>query len=231
MNAPLRQFISPYARKLAEQRGIVLADLGGSGPSGRIVAADVLSFVNRAIAVEDIIPLPVASAATAMAVSAIATQIDVGKARDLLSQFADAKLPLSLNALFVRAAARNLAAIDVKVAIGWETGTARRDIRIDDGVSLSLGAIQARIESEDGAVTASNDPAFVSIRHFQQSSVRAVSMPLLPGHRMRLVISIDSLDRGDCLLCFDTDNVAEDDAITFLAQLKDDLEMPLRLLA
>ena len=35
MNTPLRQFASPYARKLARERGIVLADLSGSGPTGR----------------------------------------------------------------------------------------------------------------------------------------------------------------------------------------------------
>ena len=36
-----RLFASPYARKLAAETGIVLADLKGSGPEGRIIARDV----------------------------------------------------------------------------------------------------------------------------------------------------------------------------------------------
>ena len=39
--APGRVAISPYARKLADERGVDIAAIQGSGPGGRIVAADV----------------------------------------------------------------------------------------------------------------------------------------------------------------------------------------------
>jgi hypothetical protein len=35
----------------------------------------------------------------------------------------------------------------------------------------------------------------------------------------------------DCLLCFDAGTVGEDDAAAFLARFRDDIEMPVRLLA
>ena len=40
MNAPARTLASPYARRLARERGVALGSLVGSGPNGRIVAAD-----------------------------------------------------------------------------------------------------------------------------------------------------------------------------------------------
>lgn len=36
---------SPYAKKLAAEAGVSLAGVGGSGPSGRIVAADVQQLI------------------------------------------------------------------------------------------------------------------------------------------------------------------------------------------
>ncbi len=39
-----RRAASPYARRLARERGLALDTLGGSGPGGRILAADVLAF-------------------------------------------------------------------------------------------------------------------------------------------------------------------------------------------
>jgi pyruvate dehydrogenase E2 component (dihydrolipoamide acetyltransferase) len=51
---------SPLARRLAEQRGIDLADLAGSGPGGRIVKADVDGAAGKAPA-----PAPAAAPAAA----------------------------------------------------------------------------------------------------------------------------------------------------------------------
>ena len=45
--APGRVFSSPRARKVAEERGIDLAGVKGSGPDGRIVEADVLAWAER----------------------------------------------------------------------------------------------------------------------------------------------------------------------------------------
>jgi pyruvate dehydrogenase E2 component (dihydrolipoamide acetyltransferase) len=234
MNAPLRQFVSPYARKLAGERGIQLVDLSGSGPAGRIVAADVLSFVKPAPAIEVSAPPPSNPAPVvvpAVMIAAFATQIDLGPLRQLQEQFAGAQVPLSIDALLVRAAGRSLASLSLNAAIGWEAGsrTDKREIAITEAGSLSLGTIQKQIEAASTA-----DPGqtpMLSIRCIAGPGIRAVSMPLKAGHAMRLVLSSDHLTIAECLLCFDGARIAEDDAITFLAQFKADIENPLSLLA
>ena len=45
-----RRAISPYARRLARERGIALDALPGSGPAGRVVAADILAHVAKPVA-------------------------------------------------------------------------------------------------------------------------------------------------------------------------------------
>lgn len=60
-----RIFASPLARRMAEQAGLSLASLKGSGPNGRIVKADVEAAVARAPA-----PIPAAKAPAAGAPSA-----------------------------------------------------------------------------------------------------------------------------------------------------------------
>jgi len=42
-----RTFASPRARKLAEEKGVDLAYVAGSGPEGRIIEKDVLAFLER----------------------------------------------------------------------------------------------------------------------------------------------------------------------------------------
>ena len=41
-----RVIATPYAKKLAKEMGIDLANIGGSGPNGRITASDVESAKN-----------------------------------------------------------------------------------------------------------------------------------------------------------------------------------------
>ena len=43
-----RVFASPLARKLAAEKGVALAEIGGSGPNGRVIKADVIAFVPKA---------------------------------------------------------------------------------------------------------------------------------------------------------------------------------------
>ena len=40
-----RLFVSPRARKLAQERGVVLEAVKGSGPEGRIIEKDVLAYL------------------------------------------------------------------------------------------------------------------------------------------------------------------------------------------
>jgi pyruvate dehydrogenase E2 component (dihydrolipoamide acetyltransferase) len=59
-----RVFASPLARRMAQQAGIDLARVAGSGPNGRIVKADVEAALSRGPAAA---PAPVAAAAPAAA--------------------------------------------------------------------------------------------------------------------------------------------------------------------
>ena len=65
--AGARKRISPYAKKLAESRGVDYAQLPGSGPGGSVVAADIMKALETA---------PVAAAPAAQAVSAEAAQAE-----------------------------------------------------------------------------------------------------------------------------------------------------------
>lgn len=236
MNMPLRQFASPYARKLAGQRGIALVDLRGSGPAGRIVAADVLTFVKPPVATEEQLPSSpptmIQAAVPTTLIAAIATQLDLGNLRELLQQFGKAQLTLSTEALFIRAAARGLARLELNGSVGWEAGSGsdKREIIITGADKAALGVILNRLD-DPALLPGDQENPLLSIRHFASSGIQAVAMPLLQNHKMRLVISASSPGAADCLLCFDAAGVGEDDAVGFLAAFKDDLETPLRLLA
>ncbi|HEY8947963.1 MAG TPA: pyruvate dehydrogenase complex dihydrolipoamide acetyltransferase [Rhizomicrobium sp.] len=67
-----RLFASPLARKIAEQKGIDLASLNGSGPRGRIVRADVESAPGAARAPAAKPGVPPAAPAQAASISGIA---------------------------------------------------------------------------------------------------------------------------------------------------------------
>jgi pyruvate dehydrogenase E2 component (dihydrolipoamide acetyltransferase) len=56
--------ISPRARKMAELKGIALANLPGSGPNGRIIVRDIEAVATRPVSAATAPPVPV-SAATA----------------------------------------------------------------------------------------------------------------------------------------------------------------------
>ena len=64
-----RVAISPYARKLAEEKGVDYTRIAGSGAGGRIVAADVEAAATGAVPAAP--AAPVAPAAAAAAVSAV----------------------------------------------------------------------------------------------------------------------------------------------------------------
>ncbi|MDE1991887.1 MAG: E3 binding domain-containing protein [Rhizobiaceae bacterium] len=236
MNVPFRQFVSPYARKLARERGIALVDITGGGPMGRIVAADILSFTKAPVAVSDVAVPPTHDAShrePAVVVGVIASTVDLGKLQNLRAQFSAVQLSISVDSFFVRAAGRGLAQLQLQGAIGWETGigSERREIEIADAVGSSLGVLQSRIEATEPFVADLKPPVSLLIRRITQSRVRAVSMPPLPGHGMRLVIRAIGDNAIECTLSFDTGRVNEDDAIGFLAQFTDDLEAPFGLLA
>jgi pyruvate dehydrogenase E2 component (dihydrolipoamide acetyltransferase) len=53
-----RIFVSPIARKMAQEKGVDLSSLKGSGPRGRIIKIDVLKAAEKVVTEEVRLPLP-----------------------------------------------------------------------------------------------------------------------------------------------------------------------------
>ena len=97
-----RLAISPYARRLARERGLSLETLCGTGPGGRILAADVLSFTAPPL----IETQPVASAAVpavAPRLAAFATSIPLGAMHALLTAFEASGRQFEIDDILLRA--------------------------------------------------------------------------------------------------------------------------------
>lgn len=65
-----RIFISPLAKKIAEEKGVNLNQVKGSGENGRIIKRDIENFVPVAAKVETVVASPAQAAATPSAVKA-----------------------------------------------------------------------------------------------------------------------------------------------------------------
>lgn len=220
-----RRAASPYARRLARERGLALEVLKGSGPNGRIVAADIEAYVARP---------PAAAAVSGPQASALGTTIRLATLLQLLAGFADADTPFTLEDVVLRAA--GCALDDVP-----ETGTlAGAPVALEQPVGQlvfadirkgSLGPLRARrLAAIEAGGDQSAEPAILSLKLLAASEIRPVMMPLKPGRSMRLVLAAGPAS-GECLLSFDAGLVSEDAATEFLTRFKAYLELPLRLLA
>lgn len=220
-----RRAASPYARRLARERGLSLDVLQGTGPNGRIVAADIAVYTARP-------PAPVA--ASGPQASALGTTIQLATLLQLLAGFADADTPFTLEDVVLRAAGCALDDVPETtsltgspVALEQKTGQlVFADIR-----KGSLAPLRAR---RLAAIAAGGDqsaePATLSLKLLTATDIRPVMMPLKPGRSMRLVLAAGPAS-GECLLSFDAAEVNEDAATEFLTRFKAYLELPLRLLA
>ena len=85
-----RQRVSPVARRLAEEHGIDLSGLAGSGPGGRIIKRDVLARVSPepvAGTVEPGVPMPLAATPSIQEVPALeSTDIEVSGMRQTIAR-------------------------------------------------------------------------------------------------------------------------------------------------
>ncbi len=225
-----RRPISPYARRLARERGLALEVLKGSGPNGRIVAADIAAYMARP-------PAPAPGSASASATpqsSALGATIQLATLRQLLAGFAEASTPFALEDVVLRAA--GCALDDVPEATGIAGAPValeqqRAQLVFADIRAGSLGPLRARrLAAVEAGGDQSSALAALSLRLLVASEIRPVLMPLLAGRAMRLVLAAGPAT-GECLLTFDAANVGEDAATEFLTRFKGYLEQPLRLLA
>ncbi len=218
-----RRAISPYARRLAREKGIGLELLSGSGPNGRIVAADVLGFVPR--------PVPAATRAPQAAVSAFATRVGLSALTTLIAGFAQTDTPFDLTDIALRAAGCALADLPDLANLGGSGLTLEaggKQIGFTGLERQSLTPIRAQRVAE--SADASTAPALLSLRLVPGTAIRPVSMPLKPGRALRLVVVVDEAT-AEILLSFDAALVEEDLAASLLERFRAYLEKPLRLLA
>lgn len=222
--APVRIAISPYARRLARERGVRLDRLRGSGPSGRIVATDVVRLV----------PAPEAQPAAPMPVAAFGASLALGALQQVLAGFAAAGIVFELEDLLLRAVGSTLddvpAVTDIDGApVALELG--RRQIVLPGIRRQSLAPLrQRRLAAGDADESAS--PAALTLRLIAARAIRPVLLPLLPGRAMRLTLILDAVaGSAEALLSFNADAVAEDDAAEWLSRFKAYVEQPMRLLA
>jgi pyruvate dehydrogenase E2 component (dihydrolipoamide acetyltransferase) len=233
VTAAVRRPASPYARRLARDRGLGLELITGSGPGGWIVAADVEAFVaSRAAGAAS-------PAVAASAVSVFGVSVDLGALDQLLAGLEAAGNTLTLEDMLVRAGGLALAALPEggdPVVVVLETAE-RGAIPIEDPQRGLVSALHARLAEESAAGTAENGkPALLSVRCFRIAGIRAVAMPLMSGVPLRLIVSAAAGgsaagNSAECLLSFDAGRFAEETAAELLGRIRDDLELPLRLLA
>jgi pyruvate dehydrogenase E2 component (dihydrolipoamide acetyltransferase) len=228
--ATARRPASPYARRLARERGFALELITGTGPGGRIVAADVEAFAARRVS------LPAAAAATAAAVAAYGTSVSLAAVRSLLAGLAESRAEVSLDDLLVRAAAQALATAMARPGPGQAPRTVALE-RSGTGAPLAvvadphLGLVsQLHLRLAEAAVPA--EVPELTLRRLAETGVRPLSMPVIGGAAARLVVSAgEASPLADVLLAFDAGRLDEDAAATLLARLRDALEHPLGLLA
>jgi len=221
-SAAARTRSTPYARRLAHERGIPLQQLRGSGPNGRIVAADIAAHVTMPPAP---IEPPVAHS-RAVTLGAFAATIDIRATRKLLADFTSSGHAVTLDDMVLRALAVAMSgmrtdAIHVEAG-GWQ-------VTVLAVASMSLGALHSARAAALGAAATPTEPADVSLR-LLDASLRPILMPLLPGRSMRLALSAGA-DLAEALIVFDAAQVDEDRAGALLGQFRENLENPLRMLA
>jgi len=229
MNAVLpmqmRRAVSPYARRLARERGVALPVMVGSGPLGRVVAADVLGYLAAPAprAPEPDLPLRAAAVLTFSAAVSLA-----GLYR-LAAEAERVGLVIAPEDAAARAAARALEG----VAPGLALEVDGRQVMVGTVPGLSVGAERRqRRDALDRGADASATPAAASLLVLEAGRIVPLALPILPGRRFRFVLFTDSVaETGQALLCADGDALTPSRAAALLGAFVAALEHPLALLA
>lgn len=224
---------SPYARRLAYERSLPLDALRGSGPGGRILAADVRAFVLPSPATRPPrADVPAASPTQAIVpTAAFAATLDLAALKKLLADLERTGHVFAIDDLLLCAAGRAFAPVQAGppasgavVALELTGRQVVFDLSAWSPASVRATRLAALEATQDDAPTM----AMLSLLVFEDEGVRPVTMPLQPGSAMRLAIAI--YDSGaECLLTTDVAEVDEAAAASWLARLKAEIENPLRL--
>ncbi|MBZ9987036.1 E3 binding domain-containing protein [Mesorhizobium sp. BH1-1-5] len=228
-----RLAVSPYARRLARERGFPLEALLGTGPGGRILAADVLDFV-AAGAPSELLAAATAPSIAASSIAAFATSIALGALHELLASLESSGKVFDIDDILLRAAGSAFGEISDAAQIGeapvaLELG--KRQVVLATTSGMPLTSLRAmRLAAQADTRDDSQKPATLSVRLLPPGDIRPMMMPLLPGRAMRLTVSVSSAgDNVECLLTADAARVDEAASAAWLAALKSTVERPLRL--
>lgn len=220
---------TPYARRLARERGLSLLKIVGSGPNGRITGVD-LNSAPPASDLAERSPLaavrnvPASGTDATGSPSAIAATIDFQAVEALLGQIRALRSDVTRQDICLKAAvlALALAAPGVGSDILLLTSPSRRQALV--GVAqASLGLIATlRSSSDDGAAGG------LAVSFLGHAGVRPVAAQLGGSVRMRLVVGFG--DVADCLFSYDPSQITDEAAESFLVTFREFVETPIRLL-
>jgi pyruvate/2-oxoglutarate dehydrogenase complex dihydrolipoamide acyltransferase (E2) component len=235
-----RILATPYAKRLARDASIDLAQVAGSGPRGRIKAQDVTAVqTRRATAVATRAPDPDVLAPQATqhlpaprALSLAQIEVATRGLDDIAARFAEAERKTVRLALIGMACARGFPGSSIGVELEGravplpEDGTLRtRVARLGDGgdVEMASGGAVLIVPGGDATLFApaapAGWPAALGIGAPREVLARASSGDIVAAHLMTLALSYDSAAIGN------------GHAAAFLSALKSQLEDPLVLLA
>jgi hypothetical protein len=229
MNAPLRTLASPYAKRLARERGVTLSLVTGTGPNGRIVADDLLRIAATiapeaapaAVAAPEAAPAP--AFAPARSISAFAATIDLAPLAEFI---AASGTGLSIDAFLIKAAARSAGAHAASIRWMKAEGGAVTLARV---VALAPTEID-RLIGLDALSSGSSDKAMV-VSRLAAKGVRPVAGGLPAGVDLRiLVVASDDAMTAEALVVHDAEAISEGEASNILTGFRDLIEAPLRLL-
>jgi len=233
---------TPYARRLARERGQPLAAIRGTGPSGRIVGQDVATFVPTptptpvsASAAEGPAARPAPAARTGRPVAAFAAEIDLTSAVRIIGELRELAPEIGLIDLLLKAAATAVrllpraAANDAPVVVGLAgTKNGGRDLAGLDRLALrAIAVLRAKETSQD-----QQSSAALSLTLIERSGIRPLAAPVPAGRVASLMVAAGGGDRvGQCLLSYDPAALDAEAAADLLLSFKTFVEIPLRLLA
>jgi pyruvate dehydrogenase E2 component (dihydrolipoamide acetyltransferase) len=220
MTASQRIPATPYARRLARERGLPLAEIGGSGPRGRITAADILAFVPKLApptAAEAPVPPVAPVIAAPRAVGAFQASVDLAALSALIAA-SGADLPAG--PFLAKTAARAAGSHGRVLLLRDPSGRAGM---VEDAAGLSPGAIASRHAEGTEA-----DAAMI-VEIVRAAGIRPVGASLPPSAVLRLIAVLDGT-WADLLLVHEEDAIPTAEAAAMLAEIRALAEAPLRLL-
>ncbi len=230
-----RRPASPYARKLARERGLPLAAITGSGPDGRIVAADVLrwsaadepptvrqggSMADRLVSSspEYAVSLPAAAVLAApRSIGAFETRADLGPLAALIAASGSG---LATGPFIAKAAARGAGPLGDRILL--VDGAGRSGVVVG-AASLTPGVIGKALEAGTGGATA------MEVVLLAGEGIRPISAGLAADFQLKLVV-VASADAAALLLVHDEGAIGAAVAVAMLAEIRGLIEAPLRLL-